>query len=93
MTKRQADETVRVHFGIKDGEVVTVYEKRGGSLVYHGKKGLGYQSHPLAGRRAATELIVVFGLSDSFSVPVGSMDSEYTKTRVAELKAKAAAEK
>jgi hypothetical protein len=89
LTKQQQREIVSEFYGInlKTYEVESVSLTRGGMLTKWGKDAT-YIEHPVAGRQARTEVVIVFGLSEIFEVTQFD-DREYTKRKVAELQAKA----
>ena len=95
MTKREEAEYVTVYYGIhaETGTVRSVWQTRGGKLNMGKNDGSAITAVVGPGRRAENELVIVFGLSDVFSVPVGLMDGEGTKRRVADLEAKAATQR
>ena len=66
-------------------------EREGGSTWIWHSDGLGYSHlvHPSNKDKPLREAHIVFQLTDAFEVPVAFMDSEQTKKKVAELKAKA----
>lgn len=92
-TKREQEEYLWVHYGIHAAsrEVRQVWQTRGGTLVMSFPDGRSKRAPLGMGRTAQNELVVVFGLSDAFMVPINLIDAPRTKERRAELEAKAAA--
>lgn len=95
MTKKQENEYVTVYYGVHTGTgtVRSVWQTRGGKLNMGNNDGSAVTHYVGPGRRTESELLIVFGLTDVFSVSVNSLDSENTKKRIGELEAKAAERK
>jgi hypothetical protein len=95
MTKRQAGEYVIAYYGINAarGTVDTVYERRDGQLVISRLDGTDRTHMPLRRRTAEHEMLVVWHLTDIFSVSMDSTTDDSTMKRVQELQVKAAAAK
>jgi hypothetical protein len=89
-TKQSKEEIVKIFYGInsKTFEVESVSLTRGAVLTKFGKD-LEYIRHPIAGRDARTEVVIVFHLTEIFSVSAQMSDAESTKKRIEELEAKA----
>jgi len=93
--RQNQEEIVETFFGINPEtfEVESVSRTRGGTLSRWGKGGSYYTHHIEHGRAAQSEVGIVFGLTDIFSVPEILINSEDIKKRVQELEAKAAEKK
>ena len=91
-TKRSNDELVEDFYGINPStfEVEQVSLTRGGVLSKFAKDGALFR-HPIApGRQALAEVIIVFHLTDIFSIHTQFENVDGTKKRIAELETKAA---
>ncbi len=93
-TVAHRSEYVTVIYGIHAAtkSVRSIYVQRDGKMIGSTSDGGSYTHHVGPGRRDETEAVIVFGLSDVFSVPIAISDSENTKKRVEELRAKALGE-
>lgn len=91
-TKRQNEEIVERFYGIdpKTFEVARISLTRSGTLTRRWDDGRVYPHHIMRGRDARSEVIVVFGLTNIFSVLVQYDSAESTQDRIKELEEKAA---
>lgn len=92
-TKAYREAAIRQIWGINriTRRVESVSVHRDGVLSKLGPD-LAYITHPIKpGWTAENEARLVFGLTETFSVPIELADSDYTKSRVEELKARTAA--
>jgi len=90
-TKAYRDETTHIVYGISrtTKKVRMVFVHRDGVLSSMAADGTSVR-HPIKpGWTAEREAGLVFGLSDTFIVPVGLTDGAFTQSRLAELKEKA----
>ncbi|PWS38086.1 hypothetical protein DFH01_01925 [Falsiroseomonas bella] len=92
-TKAYEQEIVWVFYGINPTKkrVERVSQQRNGVLSKMNDDAVFVTHYVMPGRKAETEIVIVFGLTDVFGVPVSSADSEWVKKQVAELEAKARA--
>ena len=90
--KQSDSEVIEVFYGIDPStfEVKRVSLTRGGTLSKSTKDGWSFSHRIEHGRNARTEVIIVFNLTDIFSVPPQYENVEETKRRTAELEANAA---
>lgn len=93
-TKAHATEYVEVIYGIHPPSqtVRSLYLQRDGKMMGENREGMPVTHFVAPGRRAENEAVIVFGLSDVFSVPIMLNDSEHTKLKLEELRAKARSE-
>ena len=93
LRKQQAEEYVRVLYGIdyKTFKVESVYQTRGGSFVAW-RNEIPIR-HPLNGRTAETECVIVFGLTDVVGFPISLADTEHVNGVKERLREKAEAMK
>jgi hypothetical protein len=93
LKKHEKEQVVYVHYGINRDRFIVeaVYQTRSGTLsVWRGDNRL---THGLAGRDGRSECIIVFGLTNIYSIPVSMDSSELTKQKLSELKGMAEAMK
>ncbi|MGV2067045.1 hypothetical protein [Agrobacterium sp. 22-226-1] len=84
-TKAYKEEYIYIHYGIHMDtfEVVSIWERRDGRLS------LGNFNHyTMPGRNQISEMLIVFGVSDVVSVPIGMNDANIRErlTKLAEEK-------
>jgi hypothetical protein len=91
-TNRQKEETISIVYGInpQNFEVETVFVTRDGTIRKHGRRGLRTQVIA-PGRQAHSEIATVFGLIDVFETHPQFGESESTRRKLHQLRAKAAA--
>jgi hypothetical protein len=91
-TKAQEQEIIWVFSGInpKTRRVESVSQQRNGVLSKTGENGAFVTHHVSPGRKAETEIVIVWGFTDIFSTPAHSWNSDYVKQKRAELEEKAA---
>jgi hypothetical protein len=84
-------EYVLVHYGInpRTKSVDSVWESRDGTLSKGMPDGSSHQHQVVGNRRASDEIVIIWGLTDLFSVPAAMVSDETTKKLVEELRSKA----
>lgn len=88
-TKAYKEEYIYIHYGIHMDtlDVVSVWERRDGRLS------LGdFNHYTMPGRNQISEMIIVFGVGDVVTIPVG-MDATSTRERLAKLSEEKKAER
>ena len=90
-TVASRSEYVTVIYGIHTATktVRRVYVQRDGRMVGNTTDGMQVTHYVAGGRRPESEAVIVFGLSDVFSVPINIADSEGTKRTLEQLRVKA----
>lgn len=90
-TAASRSEYATVIYGIHTATktVSTVYVQRDGRMVGNATNGMPVTHYVVGGRRPEAEAVIVFGLSDVFSVPIQFADSEVTKRGLEKLRTKA----
>ncbi len=89
-TKAYRDEITQIYWGINytTKKVESVSRHRDGSLSKLGED-MRYTKHAVGpGKRIEAELLIVFGLSDTFSALSQDYDAPWVEKQKAELKAK-----
>jgi len=90
-TRRELEQRIEFFYGINPQtfEIESVSLTRGGMLHKMGKN-LSHESHAVIGHRSPkTEIIIVWGLLDLFSVPASLDNGEFAKAQLEDLKQKA----
>jgi hypothetical protein len=89
-TKAYEQEIISVFYGInpKRRRVESVSQQRNGVLSKMNDDSVLVTHHVSPGRKAETEIDIVWGLTDIFSTPAHSWNSDYVKQKRAELEAK-----